>query len=162
VTLHSLERTQMLPTDLETAWAFFSDPRNLPKITPPWLGFSVISRLPERMHPGMIARYTVRPLPLMTVTWITEITHVVEPHFFVDEQRFGPYRFWHHQHHFREATGGMEMRDLVSYILPFGAAGSLAARYVARRLHEIFDFRRDTLEQMTWKQVEQEQRDESE
>jgi ligand-binding SRPBCC domain-containing protein len=151
----------MLPTDLETAWAFFSDPRNLPKITPPWLGFSVVSRLPERMHAGMIARYTVRPFPLMTVTWITEITHVDEPQFFVDEQRFGPYRFWHHQHHFREAPGGIEMRDLVSYILPFGAAGALAARYVARRLQEIFDFRRDTLEQMTWKQVEQEQRDES-
>ena len=157
MTLHSFERTQILPTDLETAWSFFSNPRNLPKITPPWLGFSVISSLPERMHAGMIARYRVRPLPLTTVTWITEITHVAEPHFFVDEQRFGPYRFWHHQHLFRVTPGGIEMRDLVSYILPFGAAGNLAAPFVALRLREIFDFRRDTLEQMTWKQVEREQ-----
>lgn len=148
--LNHLERTQLLPTDLETAWAFFSDPRNLPQITPPGLGFSVISRLPERMHAGMIARYTLRPFSLTTVTWITEITHIAEPHFFVDEQRFGPYRFWHHQHHFCEAPGGIEMRDLVSYILPFGAAGNLATRFVARKLREIFDFRRDTLEQMTW------------
>jgi ligand-binding SRPBCC domain-containing protein len=151
--LYHLERTQFLPADLETAWSFFSDPRNLPQITPPWLGFSVTSRLPERMHAGMIASYTVRPLPLTSVTWVTEITHVSEPHFFVDEQRFGPYRFWHHQHHFHEAPGGIMMRDLVSYILPFGTAGTLAARFVARRLHDIFDFRRDALEQMTWKQM---------
>ena len=155
--LYHFERTQILRTDLETAWAFFSDPRNLPKITPPWLGFSVVSTLPERMHAGMIAKFTVRPLPLTTVTWITEITHVAEPYFFVDEQRFGPYRFWHHQHHFREMPGGIEMRDHVNYILPFGAAGNLANRFVAQRLQEIFDFRRDTLERIIWKQVKQEQ-----
>ena len=155
--LYHFERTQMLRTDLETAWAFFSDPRNLPKITPPWLGFSVVSSLPERMHAGMIAKYTVRPLPLMTVTWITEITHVDEPFFFVDEQRFGPYRFWHHQHHFREVPGGIEMRDHVNYILPFGTAGNLANHFVARRLQKIFDFRRDTLERIIWEQVKEEQ-----
>lgn len=150
MTLHTLERTQLLPTDLETAWAFFSDPRNLPRITPPWLGFSVVSPLPERMHAGMIARYTVQPFPLTTVTWITEITHVAEPHFFVDEQRFGPYRFWHHQHHFRETTGGIEMRDLVSYIIPFGPVGHLASPLVRRKLRDIFDFRYATLEKMRW------------
>ena len=149
--LHTLERTQILPTDLKTAWAFFSDPRNLPKITPPSLEFSVRSPLPERMHAGMIARYTVRPFPLTTVTWVTEITHVVEPYFFVDEQRFGPYRFWHHQHHFREVSGGIEMRDVVNYIIPFGPAGNLAAPYVKKQLREIFDFRHEVLEQIDWK-----------
>ncbi len=149
--LHTLERTQILPTELMTAWAFFSDPRNLPIITPPSLEFSVRSPLPERMHAGMIARYTVRPFPLTTVTWVTEITHVVEPYFFVDEQRFGPYRFWHHQHHFREVSGGIEMRDVVNYIIPFGPAGNLAAPYVKKQLREIFDFRHEVLEQIDWK-----------
>ncbi len=152
MTLHTLERTQILPTDLATAWAFFSDPRNLPKITPPSLCFTVRSTLPERMHSGMIATYTVSPFPLTTVTWITEITHVEEPHFFVDEQRFGPYRFWHHQHHFHEVPGGIEMRDLVNYILPFGAAGNLAAPYVKKQLREIFDFRRNVLDKMKWEE----------
>lgn len=148
--LHTLTRTQLLPTDLETAWAFFSDPRNLPQITPPWLGFTVSSPLPERMHPGMIARYTVRPFPFATVTWVTEITHVVEPSFFVDEQRFGPYRFWHHQHHFRQVSGGIEMRDLVSYLLPFGPAGALVTPLVQRKLEAIFEFRHDTLQKKEW------------
>ena len=148
--LHSLERTQILPTDLETAWTFFSDPRNLPQITPPWLGFTVTSGLPDRMYAGMIATYRVCPVPLVPITWVTEITRVDEPFFFVDEQRFGPYRFWHHQHHFREVPGGIEMRDLVSYILPFGPLGKLAAGYVARRLEAIFDFRKETLAKMVW------------
>ncbi len=148
--LYQLERTQLLPAKIESAWAFFSDPRNLPLITPPWLGFSVVSPLPERMHPGMIASYTVRPFPLTRVSWITEITHINEPHFFVDEQRFGPYRFWHHQHHFRELPGGVEMRDLVSYMLPFGTAGALAAPLVTRRVREIFDFRQKRLKTMSW------------
>jgi len=107
--------------------------------------------LPERMHAGMIASYRLRPLPLTTVTWITEITHVVEPYFFVDEQRFGPYRFWHHQHHFHEAPGGIEMRDLVSYIIPFGVVSAPIAPFVAQRLHEIFEYRRTVLESMIWK-----------
>ena len=148
--LYHLERIQQLPTDLATAWAFFSDPANLPRITPPWLGITITSTLPERMHAGMIATYQVKPFPLASVAWVTEITQVNEPYFFVDEQRFGPYRFWHHQHHFREVPGGVEMRDLVSYILPFGRAGQLAAGLISRRLHRIFDFRRDTLNQMMW------------
>jgi len=152
--LYHLERTQLLPTDLATAWAFFSDPANLPHITPPWLGITITSTLPERMHAGMIATCRVKPFSLGSVAWVTEITHVNEPYFFVDEQRFGPYRFWHHQHHFRETPCGVEMRDLVSYILPFGRAGQLAARLVARRLHRIFYFRRDTLEQLIWTQAE--------
>jgi ligand-binding SRPBCC domain-containing protein len=148
--LHTLERTQILPTNLKTAWAFFSDPRNLPMITPPWLGFSVTSPLPARMHAGMIASYSIRPFPLTMVTWITEITHMDEPHFFVDEQRFGPYRFWHHQHRFREVAGGIEMRDRVNYIIPYGVAGALAAPYVRRKLRDIFAFRYAVLEKMNW------------
>ena len=141
--LFTLEAEQRLPISLEEAWAFFSDPGNLAAITPPSLGFVVKSPLPPKMHPGMIVAYTIRPLFGVRVGWVTEITHVVEPHLFVDEQRFGPYRFWHHQHHFRQVPGGVEARDLVHYALPRGAR---AGRWiVARQLREIFSFRRAAL-----------------
>ncbi|HEX2188242.1 MAG TPA: SRPBCC family protein [Longimicrobiaceae bacterium] len=145
--LHRLQATQRLPISLAEAWDFFSDAANLARITPPWLGFTVTSELPRRMHPGMIAAYTVRPFPGARVSWVTEITHVVEPYLFVDEQRFGPYRFWHHQHHFAEAPGGVEVRDLVHYALPLGPVSAPVRRWmVAPRLREIFEFRRQTLE----------------
>lgn len=143
--LHRLERVQTLPISPATAWEFFSDPRNLTRITPPDLGFAITSPVPERTYPGLVITYTVTPYFGIPVRWVTEITHAREPDFFVDEQRFGPYRFWHHQHLFREVDGGVEMRDIVHYILPYGCAGSLAAPLVARRLADIFDFRRETL-----------------
>jgi ligand-binding SRPBCC domain-containing protein len=143
--LHLLEAEQKIPTTLERAWEFFSNAGNLAKITPPSLGFEVTSKLPERMHAGMIITYRVRPLFGVPVRWVTEITHVDEPRLFVDEQRFGPYRFWHHQHHFREIPGGVEVRDLVHYALPPGA-GPARAFLVAPRLEEIFAYRRQVLE----------------
>lgn len=144
--LQRLERTQRLRTSLLDAWAFFADPRNLSRITPPWLGFQVRSPLPERMYPGLVIVYTVQPLLGIPVEWVTEITHVAEPYLFVDEQRFGPYRFWHHEHHFREVPGGVEVRDLVHYALPGGWVGSrLLGPVVAARLREIFDYRRTVL-----------------
>lgn len=144
--LYRLERIQTLPIAPETAWAFFSDPLNLPLITPPALNFRLTCEVPARMHPGMLISYRLTPFPLFHVRWITEITHLVEPHLFVDEQRFGPYRFWHHQHHFRPVAGGTEMRDVVSYALPLGLLGRPAAVIVRRQLAGIFDFRRDYLE----------------
>ena len=145
MTLHRLERTQVLPIPLADAWSFFSDPRNLTLITPPDLGFAITSPVPERTHPGLVITYTVTPFLGVAVRWVTEITHCVEPHLFVDEQRFGPYRFWHHQHHFREVEGGVEMRDIVHYRLPFGPLGRMAAPFVATRLRRVFDFRRAAL-----------------
>lgn len=96
----------------------------------------------------MVVTYRVMAMAGIRVNWVTEITHVQEPAFFVDEQRFGPYRFWHHQHHFKAVAGGTEMTDLVSYLLPFSPFGQLAAPFVQRRLDQIFDFRRQTLETM--------------
>ena len=137
-----------LPIDLSMAWDFFSDPLNLGRLTPPSLGIEIISEPPPRMHPGMIITYTIRPLLGIPVRWVTEITHVREPTLFVDEQRFGPYRFWHHQHHFREVDGGIEMEDLVHYGLPFGAIGRLlGGSYVRRQLAGVFSFRRTFLEE---------------
>jgi ligand-binding SRPBCC domain-containing protein len=143
--LHLLEAEQKVPTTPQRAWDFFSDASNLEKITPPSLGFQVTSRRPERMYAGMIVTYRVRPLFGVPVRWVTEITHVDEPRVFVDEQRFGPYRFWHHQHLFREIPGGVEVRDMVHYALPAGAG---AAKWiVAPRLDEIFGYRRRVLEE---------------
>lgn len=142
--LHVLDRIQRVPIPLEQAWDFFSDARNLATITPPEMGFEVTSPLPERMYAGMIITYRVRPLLGVPVTWVTEITHVEEHVRFVDEQRFGPYRFWHHQHLFRQVPGGVEMRDIVHYALPPG--GGVARRWlVTPKLENIFEYRRKVL-----------------
>jgi ligand-binding SRPBCC domain-containing protein len=142
----ALREVQRLPISLPEAWSFFSDPRNLSRITPPSLGLEVTSDLPGVMYPGMIITYRVRPIPWVSVGWVTEITHVREPVLFVDEQRFGPYRFWHHEHHFREVEGGVEMEDIVHYALPFGPIGRVfGGPLVRRRLEQIFSFRRGFL-----------------
>ncbi len=148
MSLHRMADTQRLPISLEEAWDFFSDPRNLAVITPPEMGFVVRTELPGRMHPGLIIQYLVRPLFGIPVNWVTEITHVVERQLFVDEQRLGPYRFWHHQHHLREVDGGIEMRDIVHYDVGFGPFGDIANLLVVKpRVQAIFDFRRRVLEQ---------------
>ncbi len=148
MSLHRFEAVQVLPVDRAEAWAFFSNPRNLSVITPPDMGFEITGDIPERAHPGLIVVYRVRPLLGIPVTWVTEITAVVEEELFVDDQRIGPYRFWHHQHHFREVAGGTEMRDIVHYALPFGPLGGLLnERVIAPRVQAIFDFRRGVIEQ---------------
>ncbi len=146
--LERLHYVLRLPVGLSVAWDFFSDPRNLGRMTPPSLAIEITSGPPPRMVPGMIITYTIRPLLGIPVRWVTEITHVREPHLFVDEQRFGPYRFWHHQHHFREVDGGIEIADLVHYSLPFGVIGRvLGGSYVRRQLAGVFSFRRTFLEE---------------
>ncbi len=144
--LHRLECHQFLPLTPAAAWEFFSRPDNLARITPPDLGFAVTSPLPERMYAGMIVSYRITPFGGLRIPWITEITQVREPEFFVDEQRSGPYRFWHHQHHFRAVADGVEMTDLVHYQLPFGVIGDLlAGGLVERRVAAIFAWRRKVL-----------------
>lgn len=135
---------------LEQCWDFFSDPRNLPKITPPALRFVVRSDLPERVHAGLMIRYTVSPLWRIPMKWLTEITLVESPHYFVDEQRVGPYRIWHHEHFFRALNDEeTEVRDLVHYVPPFGPLGALLNTLVIRRqLERIFDFRAEELAKM--------------
>ena len=113
--LYTLERSQTVALSLEACWRFFSDPRNLAKLTPASLGFRVESKLPAEIHPGLMIRYTVSPLFRIPSTWVSEITQVQRPNYFVDEQRVGPYRIWHHEHFFRalDATH-TEVRDLVT------------------------------------------------
>ena len=140
--MYQLKSVQQLPIDRQTAWDFFSSPANLAVITPDELDFVVKSDLPEKMYPGMFIKYTVRPLFNVPVTWVTEITHVKEGEYFVDEQRVGPYRIWHHQHFFKDVPGGIEMTDIVDYQLPFGPLGNLVHGPVVKpKLNHIFNYR---------------------
>ncbi|MFN8698134.1 MAG: SRPBCC family protein [Flavobacteriales bacterium] len=141
--VYTLRTETTLPCSLDAAWDFFSTPLNLNRITPPDMSFEILSDLNGvKMYPGMVIHYKVRPLMNIPLRWTTEITHCVEGKFFVDEQRFGPYAFWHHQHHFEAVTGGVTMTDIVNYAIGFGPIGALAnAVYVENRLKEIFAFR---------------------
>jgi ligand-binding SRPBCC domain-containing protein len=145
--VYQLYREQKLPGDMQAVWDFISDPRNLKLITPEYMGFDILSeQLPERIYPGMIITYTVRPVFRVKMKWVTEITHVVEGQYFVDEQRAGPYRLWHHQHKIQPAKDGVLMTDLVIYGPPLGFLGALANRFmIRRRLEEIFDYRQQKL-----------------
>ena len=142
-----LERVQTIPVSIEEAWRFFSDPANLARITPPSMDFRITSGPLAQAYAGQIISYTVRPLLGISVDWVTEITHVSKPDFFVDEQRFGPYRFWHHQHFFREVDGGVEVRDLIHYLLAHDQMAPVVNRLIiAPRLRKIFDYRTKALQ----------------
>ncbi|MBT5932763.1 MAG: SRPBCC family protein [Flavobacteriales bacterium] len=146
--MYQLKKTQFIKTDLKTAWDFFSSPGNLKKITPDYMGFDVKTELPEKMYEGLMIEYTVKPLLGIPMNWITEIKTVKELEFFVDEQRKGPYKIWHHEHHFKEMDGGVEMTDIVSYELPLGILGRIMHPFVVqKKLEEIFDFRFKAVEQ---------------
>lgn len=143
--VYSLKTVQRLPVSIEAAWDFFSRPDNLKDITPSDLGFKVTSKHHgEKMYPGQIIEYKVSPLLGIPLYWMTEITHVEEKRYFVDEQRFGPYSLWHHQHHFKTIEGGVEMTDIVHYKIPFWVLGDIAnTLFVRSQLKKIFSFRFD-------------------
>jgi ligand-binding SRPBCC domain-containing protein len=147
--VYTLKRVQNLPITLEKAWDFFSSPNNLKEITPEYMDFNVTSDpdFLKEMYPGQVITYTVKPLLGIPLFWMTEIKHVEHQKFFVDEQRFGPYTMWYHQHHFRAIEGGVEMTDLVHYKIPLGWLGDFAHwLFVKRQLTQIFDYRWRTLE----------------
>ena len=152
--IYNLKRTQVLPLTLQEAWDFFSSPANLEKITPKHMGFQILYKSGgEKMYPGQLIRYIVKGVPFIPMHWVTEITHVHEPTYFVDEQRFGPYSLWHHQHHFKEVEGGVEMTDEVNYAVPLGALGQLANfLFVGREVNAIFNHRYRTLEEFFQRQ----------
>ncbi|MGZ3813631.1 MAG: SRPBCC family protein, partial [Mucilaginibacter sp.] len=136
----------LLPTTLDKAWDFFSSPSNLSKITPPEMNFIVTSdnRAQAKMYPGMIITYKVSPLLGIKMNWMTEITQVREMEYFVDEQRFGPYALWHHQHHFKKVEGGVLMTDILDYAIPYGFIGRMAnSIFVEKQIKKIFDYREE-------------------
>jgi ligand-binding SRPBCC domain-containing protein len=139
----SLKSVQNIPASLEVTWKFFSDPNNLMAITPPFLNLKVTNEVfGHEAYPGQIITYTVRPLLGIPLFWMTEITHVQPMKLFVDEQRKGPYRLWHHQHHFKEIEGGVEMTDIVHYRLPVPLFTSIANDLLVKgKLKNIFSYR---------------------
>lgn len=144
--IYALRRKQVLPISLEEAWPFFSTPANLEQITPAFLRFHITSETPEEIYSGLIITYRIAAVAGVPMTWVTEIKHVEPLRQFVDEQRIGPFRFWHHLHRFRAVEGGVEMEDVVHYVMPWGLLGRLIHRcFIRARLNRIFDFRRDYL-----------------
>jgi len=145
--IYKLERKLEIPISLEKCWDFFSDPSNLKKITPDHMDFKIVHRSGDRMYAGQIISYKVKPVLKIPLSWTTEITHVEEPMYFVDEQRFGPYSFWHHQHHFEETKNGVLMTDIVHYKLPLGILGRMMNTImVKKQLNDIFDYRTKAVE----------------
>ena len=144
--IYRLETVQNLPISQKEAWDFLSDPKNLKTITPDYMGFQILSSAAERMYAGQIIQYIVTPVFGIPTKWVTEITHVQEGSYFVDEQRFGPYDLWHHKHFINPIKNGVEMIDIVDYKIPFGFLGRIAhPLLVAPKLKEIFEYRKNAL-----------------
>ena len=147
--LYTIHRKQKLPITLQEAWDFISDPKNLAVITPDTMGFKTLSGDERKMFSGQIIHYTITPVLGIKVQWVTEITHVVDKSFFVDEQRYGPYKFWHHKHFLKEISDGVEMEDIVHYKLPMGFLGRLAHPLLVKpKLEEIFNYREKKLKEL--------------
>lgn len=146
--IHLLHRSQILPISTEESWTFFSDPKNLAAITPDLMNFKITGGAERSIYPGQIVSYTVRPFAGMKMNWVTEITHVKEKKYFVDEQRFGPYSFWHHKHFFNPVRNGIEIEDIIHYKLPYGTFGNLFHSIIAKQLKEIFDYRKEKLNEI--------------
>ena len=144
--IYTLASKQNLPISKKEAWEFLSSPKNLKAITPEYMSFDILSGADRPMFAGQIIQYIVTPLLGIKTTWITEITHVVEGEYFVDEQRFGPYALWHHKHFIKEIPGGVEMEDIIDYKVPMGILGQLVHPFIVKpKLDEIFEYRRKKL-----------------
>jgi ligand-binding SRPBCC domain-containing protein len=140
--IYRLHTHQNLPISVDEAWEFLSDPKNLKTITPNYMGFNILSGADRKMFAGQIIQYIVTPVAGIPTKWVTEITHVKDKKFFVDEQRFGPYSLWHHKHFIKAIPGGVEMEDIIDYKLPMGILGQLAHPIIVKpKLKEIFDYR---------------------
>jgi len=140
---YQYKQEQKVNASLEEVWDFISTPANLKEITPDYMGFDITSKdTPKKMYPGMIITYIVKPVFGIKTPWMTEITQVKDKEFFIDEQRVGPYKLWHHQHFIEKIEGGVLMRDIVTYSPPFGFLGAIANKLLIRKkLDEIFDYR---------------------
>jgi ligand-binding SRPBCC domain-containing protein len=143
-----LRQVQKLPISTEEAWNFFSNPQNLVKITPATLDFKILTDITSNeIYAGQVITYKVKPMFGIAVKWISEITVIQKHELFVDEQRKGPYKMWHHEHHFKAIDGGTEMTDIITYQLPFGVLGSIALPIVKSQLQTIFTYRRSKIEE---------------
>ncbi|MBM78117.1 MAG: cell division inhibitor [Crocinitomicaceae bacterium] len=147
--IYTLKTVKNINTEIDNAWEFFSSPKNLSKITPNNMGFQITSDSGDKMYTGQIISYKVSPFPGIRMNWVTEITHVNDKLFFVDEQRFGPYKMWHHEHLFLQKDNYVEMTDKVSFKLPLGFIGiAFAPLLVIPKLKNIFNYRNQKIEEI--------------
>jgi ligand-binding SRPBCC domain-containing protein len=149
MSIYQLKTEQVIPASIEQVWEFISSPRNLSKITPPYMGFEITNEpIANKMYAGMIISYIVSPILGLKMNWVTEISYVKGMEYFVDVQRVGPYAMWHHQHHIREIENGVEMTDIVSYKSPLGFLGTIANNvFIKKQLKEIFNYRFKAVEE---------------
>jgi len=144
--IYSLHKTQKLPISLDEAWEFLSNPKNLKIITPDYMSFNIISKIDRPLYIGQIIQYIVTPLLGIKTKWVSEITHIQEKKYFVDEQMYGPYSLWHHKHFIREINGGVELEDIIDYKVPLGIIGQLIHPILVKpKLEEIFSYRQKKL-----------------
>ena len=147
--IYRLHRFQKLPITIDEAWELLANPKNLKLITPDYMGFHILRGADRPMYPGQIIQYIVTPVLGIKTKWVTEITHVKDRSYFVDEQRFGPYALWHHKHFIKEIDGGVEMEDIVDYKVTFGWLGQLVHPFLVKpKLEEIFKYRYDKLNEL--------------
>ena len=147
--IYQLKTKQKLPISVDKACSFLSDPNNLKEITPEKMNFRILSGADRPIYAGQIIQYKVTPMLGITTKWVTEITHVKDKEYFVDEQRFGPYSLWHHKHFIKKIEGGVEMEDVVDYKVPFGILGQIAhVLFVKNKLKQIFKYRENKLNKL--------------
>lgn len=147
--MYRIERKQQLPISLDEIWKFFAYPSNLKKITPPDLGFNIVSGGEGLMYKGMIVTYDVNSIFRMPFTWVSEVTEMEEKKMFVDFQRSGPYEYWNHQHYFREISNGVEITDILEYKMPLGILGSMVHPFLVKgKIEKIFAYRMEKLEEL--------------
>lgn len=147
--IYTLHKKQKLPITMQEAWDFLSSPKNLKTITPDYMGFNILSGADRPMFAGQIIQYIVTPVLGIKTKWVTEITHVKEGEYFVDEQRFGPYALWHHKHFIKAIDGGVEMEDIIDYKVPMGILGRMVHPFIVKpKLNEIFNYRTQKLEEL--------------
>lgn len=157
--IYTVHTQQKLPITLDEAWNFLSNPKNLKIITPDYMGFEILSGVDRPMFAGQLIQYIVTPIAGIKMKWVTEITHVRDKEYFVDEQRFGPYALWHHKHFLKEIPGGVLMEDVVDYKVPLGFLGQLVHPYLVKpKLDEIFNYREQKLTELFGTYTENENR----
>ncbi len=145
--MKKLVQEQLLPISLEQAWDFFATPKNLNEVTPDDLVFEITSDVPDKMYEGLMITYKIKPLLNISINWCTEITHIKEQEYFVDEQRKGPYNIWHHEHHFKAVEGGTLMTDILHYDIGMSIFGKIAGKlFVDQQVNHIFSHRYKALE----------------
>ncbi len=140
--IHHLVRQQAVSAPIERVWNYFATPANLNELTPNDMHFEILNEKLETMYAGQLIAYRIQFMPLIKSRWLTEITHMQEQAYFVDEQRIGPYRLWIHEHRFESTQHGTMITDQVTYALPFNVLGELVhAVWVGKKLKQIFDYR---------------------